>query len=320
MSEWFSVHERGTTMGWWCTNYAVGSALALPFIGEAMDWFGRTATTGGKTVVEPLWQAAFFAPAAVMLVLVVIVAVFMRNRPEDVGLAPIETYHGEAASVISEGAAPQEETEGSWKVIRKVLRKPTVWLLGVSYFAVKLTRYAITFWGAKYVNETLGTSAKFSAITVMTLPLGGSLGVLFAGYVSDKYFQSRRIPMIVLPLIATVLCLFIGQKVRIPNMQMMALYFGLIGFFLFGPDSIISSTAAMDFGTRKGAGTATGFVNGVGSFGAILGGYLPGKITTQTNWSPIFYVCIGGLIFSALILAPMWKMMPPTAANESARL
>jgi sugar phosphate permease len=318
MAEWFSVHERGRTMGWWCTNYAVGAAIALPFLGEMMEVFGRTVTSGGKTVVEPYWPAAFFAPAVVMFIVILIVAFFMRNGPQDVGLPAIEVYHGEAEPVVLKGAAPEEEREGTWKVIGEVLRKPSVWLLSVSYFAVKLTRYAITFWGAKYVNETLGTDAKFSAITVMTLPIGGALGVLFAGYMSDKCFQSRRIPMVVLPLIALIACLAIGQVVRIPNMQMMAVYFGLIGFFLFGPDSIISSTAAMDFGTRKGAGTATGFVNGVGSFGAILGGYLPGKITTETNWSPIFYVCIGGLIFSALILSPMWKMMPPTAAKESA--
>jgi MFS transporter, OPA family, glycerol-3-phosphate transporter len=320
MSEWFSLHERGKIMGWWCTNYAVGAALALPFLGESMDLFGGPVLSGGKTVVEPSWQAAFFAPAAVVLITVVIVAAYMRNRPEDAGLAPIEVYHGEAESVILEGDSPEEENEGTCKVIAEVLRQRTVWLLGFSYFAVKLTRYALYFWGAKYVNETLGTNAKFSAITVMTLPLGGAFGVLFAGYASDKFFQSRRIPMTVLPLIATVICMFIGQQIRIANLQMMALYFGLIGFFLFGPDSIISGTAAMDFGTRKGAGTATGLVNGVGSIGAILGGYLPGKITTETNWSPIFYVCIGGLMVSALMLAPMWKMMPPTAAKESAKV
>jgi len=319
MSEWFSLHERGKIMGWWCTNYAIGAALALPFIGEAIDLFGHPISSNGKTVVQPLWQAAFFAPAAVMLLTVVIVALFLRNRPEDVDLPPIEVYHSESASVLSENADSAELDEGSWKVIGQVLRKPAVWLLGISYFAVKLTRYALYFWGAKYVNETLGTNAKFSAITVMTLPLGGAAGVLFAGYASDKYFQSRRIPMTVLPLIATVICMFIGQKVAIRSMEMMAVYFGLIGFFLFGPDSIISGTAAMDFGTRKGAGTATGFVNGVGSIGAILGGYLPGKITTETNWSPIFYVCTGGLIFSALLLAPMWSMMPPTASKESAK-
>ena len=167
------------------------------------------------------------------------------------------------------------------------------------------------------MNETLGTNAVFSAITVMALPIEGALGVLVTGYLSDRYFQSRRIPVTVLSLVATVICLIVGQVVRLPNAWVMAVYFALIGFFLFGPDSIISGTAAMDFGTRKGAGTATGFINGVGSLGGILGGYLPGKITTGTNWAPIFYVFIGGLIFSATVIAPMWNTLPPSAPKRT---
>ena len=68
----------------------------------------------------------------------------------------------------------------------------------------------------------------------------------------------------------------------------MAAFFFLIGVFLFGPDSMISATASIDFGTKRGAGTATGFVNGIGSIGGILGGYLPGEITTDTDWTPLF--------------------------------
>ena len=58
---------------------------------------------------------------------------------------------------------------------------------------------------------------------------------------------------------------------------------------------MISATAAIDFGTKRGAGTATGFVNGIGSIGAILGGYLPGMMTTETDWTPFFTISLVGL-------------------------
>ena len=142
MSEWFSMRERGRIMGWWCTNYAVGAAIALPFSAWMMMVFGRRIVSGATNGVQPLWQAAFFAPAAVMFCTIIAVIIFLRNRPEDAGLPPIEVYHGEPESVLAEGGEP----EGSWKVIGEVLRKPSVWLLGFSYFAVKLTRYAFYFW------------------------------------------------------------------------------------------------------------------------------------------------------------------------------
>ena len=49
---------------------------------------------------------------------------------------------------------------------------------------------------------------------------------------------------------------------------------------------VISGAAAIDFGTSEAAGTATGFVNGCGSVGAILGGLLPGCFDTLT----VFFV------------------------------
>jgi MFS transporter, OPA family, glycerol-3-phosphate transporter len=93
----------------------------------------------------------------------------------------------------------------------------------------------------------------------------------------------------------------------------MAGFFFLAGAFLFGPDSLISATAPVDFGTKRGAGTATGIVNGIGSIGGILGGYLPGKITTDQNWTPLFVVMLVGLCVSALLLAPLWRVKPPTS-------
>ena len=51
---------------------------------------------------------------------------------------------------------------------------------------------------------------------------------------------------------------------------------------------MISATAAIDFGTKRGAGAATGFVNGVGSFGAVLGGYLPGVHDDRKRLDAVF--------------------------------
>jgi sugar phosphate permease len=96
------------------------------------------------------------------------------------------------------------------------------------------------------------------------------------------------------------------------NPWFMTAFFFLVGAFLFGPDSIISATASMDFGTKRGAGTAVGFVNGIGSIGGILGGWLPGRITTGTDWTPLFEVMLVGLVVSAVVLLPLWRVKPST--------
>jgi MFS transporter, OPA family, glycerol-3-phosphate transporter len=309
MSSWFSLRERGRVLGWWCTHYTVGSAAALAFAGWMMDYFGNYETGASGAQLVPYWPAAFWGPAAVLAVVLALSWMFLRNRPEDVQLPPVEQYHHEPTSLISEGEAAAPAKFGSWEVIAEVLASPRIWLLAFAYFSVKLTRYVFYFWGPKYVAESIGSGSSASAMTAAAMPIGGLVGVILTGYLSDKLFGSRRAPVAILSLLATAGILFLGMN-PIHNVWVMGLMFFAIGAFLFGPDSLISSTASIDFGTKRGAGTATGFVNGIGSIGQILGGWLPSRITTSDNWTPIFVVMLSGLIISAMILMPLWRAKP----------
>ena len=91
--------------------------------------------------------------------------------------------------------------------------------------------------------------------------------------------------------------------------------FFVVGFLVYIPDSLISGAAPIDFATRHGAATATGFVNGCGSIGAIIGGTLPGWISSFTGagtdiWRPIFVGLAVSLLLAACMLAPTWNALP----------
>src|SRR5665213_2547653 len=103
MGEFFSQRERGSIMGFWCTNYALGGFVASIIAGFAAEKFG--------------WRYAFFVPAALLGVIWILFLVFQKNRPEDLGLPPIEEYHGEREAVIDAKEKPVEEREGTWKVV-----------------------------------------------------------------------------------------------------------------------------------------------------------------------------------------------------------
>ncbi len=129
VGEFFSQRERGTIMWFWCTNYALGGFIASTLAGVTAQKFG--------------WRFAFFVPAGCLLVIWALFLLFQRNRPEDVGLPPIEQYHGETEAVLDARDKPAEELEGSWRVVGEVLRNRMVWLLAAVYFLVKPTRYLI---------------------------------------------------------------------------------------------------------------------------------------------------------------------------------
>lgn len=303
MSEWFSRSERGVIMGWWCSNYAVGGLIASPFAGLAADTFGS-------------WRYAFFVPALALFGIVVLFFLFQRNRPEDVGLPSIEEYHGEKPAVLDENERPEEEPEGSWKVVGEVFRNKTVWVLAIVYFCLKPTRYAILFWGPKYVSEQLGTGMTESALISILFEAAGPLGVLFAGVMSDKVFQARRMPIAVIMLFLLAGVLFNFNEIATGGKGAVACLLFAIGFLLYGPDSLLTGTSAMDFGTKKGAATAAGFINGWGSVGAALGGGLPGYISDNYGWEPLFNGLAGASILAALILLPLWNARPATVDNS----
>ncbi|MCZ7019005.1 hypothetical protein OH415_25160, partial [Salmonella enterica] len=95
-----------------------------------------------------------------------------------------------------------------------------------------------------------------AAIVPTAFELAGLLGPIMIGLASDKLFGARRMPACVLSLLAltVALALFMGALHTGSVMLVMALLF-VMGLTLYGPDSMISSTAAIDFGTAKAGAT-----------------------------------------------------------------
>lgn len=320
MGEFFSRRERGTVMGFWCTNYAIGGLVASSLAGLGIVW----ATQAGADA-DLAWRFAFWLPAACLLVIWILFYCFQRNRPEDVGLPPIEVYHGEEPEVVVEGDTPSEEPDGAWVTIVEVLCNRMVLLLAAVYFFLKPTRYLILFSAPLYVKHRLtqaglDASAGEAGFLGSMFDLAGFLGVLAGGLISDRLFRARRIPISVIALL--LLSVFLACFPQLPATRAaIGGGFFLIGFLLYIPDSLISGTAAIDFGTKRGASTAAGVINGCGSVGALAGGTMPAWIEVVVGkqsdvWSYVFYGLSISLLIAAALLVPRWNSLPATAARR----
>ncbi|MDT9674323.1 MFS transporter [Pseudomonas sp. JV414] len=299
IGSFFPAEQRGRVLGLWSSCYAFGGLVASPFAG----WWAYT--------LIGTWHAAFISSAAVVGLVAVLFFIFQRNKPEDVGLPAVEP----------EPALTAEEAHAQSKIsilapLREILRNRTVLVLGLAYFLLKPARYAILLWGPVIVFEQMPTVGKVGAAIIPTaFELAGLLGPILLGLASDKLFGARRMPACVLSLLALTvsLALFMGALHTGSVLLVVALLF-VMGLTLYGPDSMISGAAAIDFGTAKAGATAAGFVNGCGSIGAILGGLLPGYFDSVT----VFIVFAGCALFSALVLIPYWNSRPAGLRPESA--
>ncbi|MCH2207394.1 MAG: MFS transporter [Lentisphaerales bacterium] len=187
VGNWFTRRERGRIMGFWCTNYAAGGAVASTLAAAGITW------SGGD------WRFAFFVPAACLLVVWFLVYKFQKNKPQDLGFPSMEEIKGEPVD------EDDEEEKFSWQ---EIIKKPMVGLLGAAYFLLKPARYAILFWGPYYVAKKLQTGPVFSTVISNSFEIAGILGAILGGYISDKFFKAKRMPVCILCLAALTLVLF----------------------------------------------------------------------------------------------------------------
>ncbi len=99
-----------------------------------------------------------------------------------------------------------------------------------------------------------------------------------------------------------------------PVLTMSPLWLALIVFFVslcvIGTHGLLSGTATMDFGGRKGAATAVGMIDGFVYLGTGLQSFALGYLTTRVGWYswPIFLMPFAVIGF--LLLLRIWKVVP----------
>ena len=84
-----------------------------------------------------------------------------------------------------------------------------------------------------------------------------------------------------------------------------------IGFAVFGAHVLIVAAAPMDFGTRKAAASATGFIDGWGYLGAGLQGFGTGLLVDRWGWNAGFAFWIACAFLGAGVMVFLWRYKPP---------
>jgi OPA family sugar phosphate sensor protein UhpC-like MFS transporter len=311
LSAWFGVRERGKVMAWWSTCYQIGevvsSALAAWLISPGVvAAFNGVLHATGRT-----WQYAFWIPA---LLLAAVGAVFLwgqRNSPEAAGIRLLANPEraprlAKPRSGRVERVSGSDRRENADGVVLEVLGDRYIWTLGAVYFCVKFVRYAFMFWLSTYLVTVLGFRPDKAGYMNVVLPLAGFLGAVAGGYASDYLFGSRRAPVSTIMLVGLAVAVFFYSRVA-ADPWLGPLGLGAIGFMTFGPDTLVSATSAMDFGSRRGASTAAGFINGMGSIGAAIQGVLVGYLAHRAGWQAVFSLLIVLSLVAAAIQATMWN-------------
>jgi sugar phosphate permease len=136
----------------------------------------------------------------------------------------------------------------------------------------------------------------------VSFTVGGVVGSVAVGYISDRYFPGRRRIISAIMCAALAAALLLYTHVAPLSVTINFISMALIGFCLFGPDTIICGAAAQDIGGTHNVAKVAGFINGIGSIGAIFQGIVTSRVSATFGWNALFYLFVALALLSSVAL------------------
>jgi OPA family glycerol-3-phosphate transporter-like MFS transporter len=185
-----------------------------------------------------------------------------------------------------------------------------IWILALGLFGLDIVRYGFLDWAPSQLQEANQSDPMVASLKIAVLPLAGALGALVSGYLSDRFFASRRAPVIALMLVATGALTLAYPRLVIAGTATTVACLGAIGFFLYGAQILLVGTAAQDFARAGATAAAAGFVDFTGSMGAFGGDVVTGWCRQHYGWEGAITFWAASAIVAAAVVATLWRARP----------
>jgi len=191
-----------------------------------------------------------------------------------------------------------------------VFASPLMLMIAVIGLTSGVMRNGIMTWYFIFAAQVKQTGAEFILQNWgLLLCFFGIVGGFAGGLISDKYYQSRRGPPVAILcgfmfLMALLMALYLFSSPLVVGFAAL-----LITTAVIGVHSLMSGTAAADFGGRKATATCSGIVDGFVYLGTGLQSVSLGYLTGQSwLWWPTFlmpFALLGGYL-----ALKIWNELP----------
>jgi MFS family permease len=187
-TRWFEA-RRGLVTGVLTAASATGQLIFLPVVAAVTTAHG--------------WRWASLIVAAAALAVVPLVLVFMRNYPQDKGIAP---YGATAAA--EPAVVPASSFKAAFHGLRVGARVPAFWLLAASFAICGMTTNGLI--GTHFIPAANdhGMPTTVAAGLLATVGILDVAGTVFSGWLTDRvdprlllvaYYSGRGISLLLLP-------------------------------------------------------------------------------------------------------------------------
>jgi OPA family glycerol-3-phosphate transporter-like MFS transporter len=293
---WFHVRERGIFGGIIGAMISCGYFLAM--------------TVGGWILVLLPWYFVFLIPSALIFIMHAVDRKFIADTPSSAGF---EDFHTGDASA---GRADLGEAIDWNYLVSNVLTHRVILVLIAAEFCTGFVRQGLLLWFVPFLKEVHGISPGSTLFSMATIGItvGGILGGLLCGWLSDRVFQSRRPPVAFIFYVAQII--FLGLLGRAHSPLAVSVLIGATCAWIFGVHGMLSGTASADFGGTKAAATVTGLLDGVQYVASGLTGFFLGAGIDRFGWGAWTWILMPFSAVGALLMLTLWNDTPQKARRS----
>ncbi len=266
------------------------------------------------------WRTTFVAIGAATLLLAGAVATWVRNRPEDIGLPPMELPESGEGSPGAVAEVPLFEG------MKMVLRNPHFWAIAVWFFFTCGIFFGIGgLWGGPYLMHVYGLSKTQAGGVLNMIAVGLIFGSPFLSMLSDKFLKSRKKVMLICSAAVAVTMLppmLLTDKLPLPLLYAVFLSIGVFSAAVVA----IAFTATKELFPIEIAGTSVGAVNlfpfaGGAAFQPLLGQILEkagggGDVYSVEGYRAVFIACFAAALVALVAISFMKETLSGSKGGE----
>lgn len=295
LRKWYEPSQFGT---WWsvlsCSMNLAGSLgpILVTILLQFYDW--RTILS-----VSGIICATFS----------LLCVTFVKNEPKDVGLPCVE-------------AAAKKGTKGgsSECTLKEFLLSPFLWVLSLGYLVVFGVKTAATDWGQLFLMQEKGQTALMGSTYMSALEVGGFVGSLASGFISDRAVARHglgthgnpRHGLLILMMTGMCVSMYLFRVTITPDISQDALWVqalhpvsaligvsekeiwilvlgALFGFSTYGPIALFGVIAS-ESAPSNFCGMSHAVVALMANVGAFMAGLPFSTIAKRHSWETAFWV------------------------------
>jgi len=289
MARWFH-RRRGLATSLALAGTGVGSFFIAPWSAWLIAQYG--------------WRQSYLVYAVIIPgVLIPLILLVHRSRPEDIGLHP----DGVSRLVPAESHISRRPGEAVDTPYTVALTMRGFWALFGVIFAIACTVMLLTVHQNQYLVD-IGFSPAFAAWMLGLSGLLRSGGSILWGALSDRMTRETSFTLSTLLGVVGLLCLLSAQTS--PDVWRVVAFVLLMGLG-YGGSSVIYSTAAADLFQGRHFGKILGLMEIGFGLGASLGSAMAGVVFDYfQTYRPAFYITLGLMLAS---IVGIWIAAPRTA-------